>query len=99
MSVQTLAAKARDHWTKWLPRKVATLKADGTFAEATHGAAVAAQRQMEELQQQGFRPHEAEEVALAQHILLPPEPAAELEDWERAELGKKDAEYRKAPPA
>ena len=98
MSVQRMAARARDHWTKWLPKKVKSLKAEGIFSEATHGAAVMAQQEIERLQAQGYRPHEAEEVALKAHILLDPEPAADLEDWERKELGAKEAAYRKTPP-
>jgi hypothetical protein len=31
-------------------------------------------------------------------ILLPPEPGAEEEDWERLELAEKEAEYRRNPP-
>ncbi|MNH48075.1 hypothetical protein D3C77_650210 [compost metagenome] len=45
--------------------------------------------------QQGFPQFAAEEVALSELILLKPEPAAELEPWERAELGKLEAEYQK----
>lgn len=94
MSVQNLAAKARDHWAKWLPKKTAELKASGQLAEATHGAAVMAQNEIESLMQSGFRHHEAEEVALKQFILLAPEPGADLEDWERAELGAKETQRR-----
>jgi len=98
MSVQQMASKARKHWTKWLPKKTAALKAEGIFSEATNGAAVAAQREIERLMEQGYRPHEAEEVALKAHVLLDPEPGADLEDWERKELGAKEAAYRKTPP-
>ena len=94
MSIQALKAKARDHWAKWLPRKTAQLKAAGELDQATHGAAVQAQQEIESLQQQGFRPHEAEEVALRQFILLDPEPEAALADWERDELAAKEKDYR-----
>ena len=41
---------------------------------------------MESLLQQGFKPHEAEEIVLKQYVLLDPEPVANLADWERTEL-------------
>ena len=45
--------------------------------------------------EQGFRQHEAEEVALSQYVLLKPEPEAELEPWERKELAQLESQYRK----
>lgn len=98
MSVPQLQAKARKHWEQWLPRLTARLKQEGTFAEATHGAAVRAQQEIESLMQEGFRPHEAEEVALKQFILLGPEPDAVETPEERADRAARERAYQKAPP-
>ena len=94
MSVRELASLARTHWTKWLPQTVAQLN------EALQGAAGLAQKEIELLMKQGYQEHEAREAALPMFILLPPEPGAEEEDWERLELAEKEAEYpaQPAPP-
>ena len=86
----SLERKARKHWAEWLPNKVASLQAEGKLAEAVQGAATAAQRMSEDLMAQGFRSHEAEEVALKELILLPPEEGANLAPWERAELDEQE---------
>jgi hypothetical protein len=97
MSVSALEATAIRHWKKWLPKKVAALRAEGKLEEAVRGAALLAQDQIEHLMKRGYREHEAEEVALKEFILLPPEGGG-LADWERKELAAKDREYRKNPP-
>lgn len=93
MDRATLAAQARKHWEIWLPQKTKELKDAGEFAEATQVAAVAAQRQIQELMRQGYQAHEAEEVALKQYILLEPEAPGE-DDWETQELAEKEARYQ-----
>lgn len=93
MNTWQLATKARKHWATWLPQKTEELKAAGEFSEATQVAAVAAQRQIQELMRQGYQEHEAEEVALKQYILLAPEPPDE-DDWETKELAEKEARYQ-----
>ena len=98
MSVRELASLARTHWTKWLPQTVADLRASGQLNEALQGAAGLAQKEIELLMKQGYQEHEAREAALPMFILLPPEPGAEEEDWERLELAEKEAEYRRNPP-
>jgi hypothetical protein len=98
MSVATLEAKALRHWKKWLPKKVAALRAEGKLEEAVRGAALLAQNEIEHLMKyRGYQEHEAEEVALSQFVLLPPEGDG-LADWERKELAALDREYRKNPP-
>lgn len=87
-------AKARKHWTKWLPEKVAQLKADGQLDAALQVAANLARARVDELMAQGYRRHEAEEVALSEFVLLRPEPAAGLEPWEREELAEKERAYQ-----
>ena len=94
MDRTTLAHQALTHWTKWLPRKVATLKESGTLSEAIQGAASQAQRAMTELIGQGYQEHEAAEVVLPQYVLLPPEPEARLAPWERKELAQKEVRFR-----
>jgi hypothetical protein len=89
---------ARAHWTKWLPQRVTDLRASGQLNEALHGAARLAQNEIELLMKQGYQEQEAREVALPMFILLPPEPGADEEDWERLELAEKEAEYRRNPP-
>ncbi|MNK61522.1 hypothetical protein D3C87_806830 [compost metagenome] len=95
MSAGRYAAMARKHWTKWLPEKVAELKAAGDWESTLQTRGKWAAERVLELMQQGFPQFAAEEVALSELILLKPEPAAELEPWERAELGKLEAEYQK----
>lgn len=95
MSAQLYEAKARKHWTQWLPKKVAALKASGELEQALQTAGKQAQQEVMTLMQQGFRQHEAEEVALSQYVLLKPEPEAELEPWERKELAQLESQYRK----
>ena len=94
MSVEAMQAKARAHWSKWLPTKVAELKASGTLEETLRAAAIAAQRTIEDLMAQGYQMHEAEEVALKEHVLLKPEAGADVEDWEAKELADLDRQYR-----
>lgn len=94
MSATTYAEKARKHWTKWLPRKVAALKASGDLESTLQTVGKQAQAQVVNLMAQGFQQHEAEEVALHDLVLLPPEPAAALEPWERAELAQLEAKHR-----
>jgi len=86
MSAQRYAMMARKHWAKWLPKKVAALKAEGQLEPTLQAVGKQAFEQVLELMQQGFQQHEAEEVALHELILLKPEPEAELEPWEREEL-------------
>lgn len=74
MSVEQFKQKARHHWTKWQPKRVAQLRADGDLESTLRVAAVNAQERLLELMDQGFRAHEAEEVALHEFILLKPEP-------------------------
>ena len=95
MSAQLYEAKARKHWTQWLPKKVAALKAAGELEQALQTAGKQAHREVVELMQQGFQQHEAEEVALSQYVLLKPEPEANLEPWERKELAQLEREHRK----
>jgi len=83
---------------KWLPQKVADLRASGQLNEALQAAAGLAQKEIELLMKQGYQEHEAREAALPMFILLPSEPGAEEEDWERLELAEKEAEYRRNPP-
>lgn len=92
-----LEQKARAHWLRWLPQKCATLKREGRLREALQGAAKAAQDEMESLRQAGYRPHEAEEVALKNHILLTPEPGAGIPKDQLDEAAEKEAEYQKHP--
>ena len=95
MSAQTYEAKARKHWQKWLPRKVAELKASGELDQALQTAGKATQQMVVDLMGQGFQQHEAEEVALAEFVLLKPEPEANLEPWERQELATLEKQYRR----
>ncbi len=95
MSATTYSAKARRHWTKWLPQKVASLKASGELEASIQAAGRLAQQRVMGLMQQGFQQHEAEEVAMAEFVLLAPEPGAGLEKWEQDELATLEREYRK----
>jgi len=91
-------AKARKHWAKWLPEKYKQLKEAGELEAALQVAANKTRARIDELMAQGYQLHEAEEVALSEFVLLRPEPAAELEPWERRELAELDKAYRKKMP-
>ena len=93
MNQQTLVSKIRKHWAEYLPSKTAARKAAGEWDEAVQGAALAASRVIQDLQNQGYQAHEAEEVALQQYVLLPPESPAE-DDWETQELAQMEADYQ-----
>ncbi|WP_028100458.1 hypothetical protein [Pseudoduganella violaceinigra] len=92
MNRTTLAIKARKHWERHLPQKTLELMADGEFEQAIQAAARQAQAEIVNLTAQGGLEHEAEEVALAQFILLKPEP---VDDWESRELAAKERKYQK----
>ena len=90
---------ARKHWEDWLPERVAELRAEGKLDEALHGAARAAQKQIDHLMRdRHYQEHEAREVALRQHILLPPEPDALEPPEQREESEELEREYQKYPP-
>ena len=73
MSAIKFKAQARKHWSKWLPQRVKSLKEAGELESTLQTAAVNAQNRVLELMEQGYRAHEAEEVALSEFILLKPE--------------------------
>ena len=95
MSEMELTSRAAKHWKRWLPEKTAQLKAEGQFLEATQTAGKLAQARINQLMLQGFKSHEAEEVALAEYVLLKPEAKASNLDWETQELAQKEAAYQK----
>lgn len=94
MNQQTLTSKIRKHWSQYLPKKTAALKAAGEWSEAVQGAALAASRMIQDLQSQGYQAHEAEEVALRQYVLLPPEAVESENDWEAQELDQMETQYQ-----
>lgn len=95
MSREAYKAKARKHWEKWRPKEVARLRAEGTLEETLQAAAAKAHQTVLDLMQEGYQLHEAEEVALRDHVLLAPEKEAEMEPWEREESAQMEREYRK----
>ena len=88
-------SKARKHWTQWLPKTVAKLKAEGNLEATLQIAANNCRARVDELRAQGYQQHEAEEVALPEFILLKPEPGANLAPSERKELAAKEAEHQR----
>ena len=93
MSAMKYIAMARKHWKEWLPERVRELKEEGNLEQELMIAGMNAQDRVLELMQQGFKAHEAEEVALSEYILLPPEPPPE-DDWEAEEIAEMEREYR-----
>lgn len=79
MNVDTthLAARAMQHWERWLPQKTADLKEAGTFEMRANQAAERAQAEIGQLVQAGMRQDEAEEMVLPEYILLQPERGVE----------------------
>ena len=73
MSAQRYKAMARKHWSQWLPERVKELKETDSLEPTLLVAGTSAQRRVLELMQQGYKAHEAEEVALSEFILLKPE--------------------------
>ena len=98
MNAQGFSQQARRHWTRFLPSKVKELREEGNLEASLQAVGRMAQARMTELMVQGYQQHEAEEVARAELVILPPEPGAGLADWERKELAKLEREYRSAPP-
>jgi hypothetical protein len=99
MSIPELMSLAREHWEKWLPEKVKELRAEGSLQEAIHGAASLAQTEIDHLMKyQGYREHEAREVALPVFILLRPESSAEMSAEERRDHARAESQHRKKPP-
>lgn len=90
MSAQELASKARKHWAEWLPERTAELKAAGIFGSETMAVAQMAQERIDQLMATGYREHEAEEVALKEYILLPPE-----KEEPNREAEAREAEYQR----
>lgn len=99
MSVQELKALAREHWTTYLPNKVAELRKEGTLEEELQAAASLAQQEIDHLMKyQGYQEHEAREVALPLFILLRPEEGAGLSEEQQEELAEMEREHRRNPP-
>ncbi len=92
MNVQQLEQKARDHWRIWRPEEYREMEAEGILDSNLRAAAVAAKEAIDDLIQQGYQMHEAEEVALKTYILKEPEGDG-LEDWEREELAEKERRF------
>jgi hypothetical protein len=93
MSAMKYAAMARKHWAEWLPKKTQELKDEGRWQSGTDAAGKLTEYHVQELMEQGFQRHEAEEVALKQRILLTPEPPDE-DDEEERELAEMEREYQ-----
>jgi hypothetical protein len=93
MSVHELKTLARKHWEEHLPKKVQELRAAGELNDAIHGAAMLTQDEIDHLMKQGYREHEAREVALPMFILLPEEPPDE-DDEQARELAEMEREYQ-----
>jgi hypothetical protein len=93
MSIPVFQSKAKRHWQQWLPQRTRELRAAGQFESETLAAARMAQDEVESLMQAGYEHHEAEEVALHNHLLLPPEEDAREAPWEREELARRAADY------
>ena len=98
MNAQGFSQQARRHWTRFLPSKVKELRSEGTFQASLQAVGAQAQQRVTELMSQGYQQHEAEEVARSELVMLPPEPGAGLEDWERKELAELERQYRANPP-
>ena len=99
MSIPALVSLARKHWSRWLPKKVAELKKEGTLEESLLGAARLCQKQIDHLMRdRGYQEHEAEEVALPQFILSKPESGTALPPSEQKELDDRMNELMKNPP-
>lgn len=86
---------ARKHWAKWLPEKVANLKAAGNLESTLQVASRQCSEEVANLRAQGYQEHEAEEVALPMFILLKPEPKARETPAQRKESAAMEREYQR----
>lgn len=77
MQLRNWISMAREHWEEYLPEKFAALKEAGTLEQTLQQAAEQTYREIDELENSGFRPHEAEEIVFPKYLLLPPEPETE----------------------
>lgn len=91
--MQHLISLARKHWTQYLPKMTAELRAQGRLEQALQVAAKQASDRILELRQSGYQQHEAEEVARAEFLILKPEPMGKS-DPEAAELTQLEREYQ-----
>jgi len=94
MTPAQYSSRALKHWEKWLPKKVASLRAAGNLETELQVLGRKAFDRQQELMGQGFRDYEAQEVVLAELVLLKPEADAAVEPQERAELKKLEQEHR-----
>lgn len=81
---------ARRHWTQFLPQKVEKLREQGMLEASLMIATRNVNERLQELREQRYRTHEAQEVARAEFIMLLPEPTDE-DDWEAVELAELEA--------
>ena len=98
MNAHGFSQQARRHWTQFLPTKVKELRQAGKLEASLQAVGHQAQARVTDLMAQGYRQHEAEEVARSELVMLPPEPGAGLADWERKELAMLERQYRANPP-
>jgi hypothetical protein len=93
LSIPQIESKIRHHWTEWLPNRVAELKETGMWEHRVRKTAEQAHKMMRNLMDQGYPDWAAEEVALKELVLLPPE--ENPEDEEEAELAEMEREYQR----
>lgn len=94
-SLPSLKTKLRKHLLTYLPAMARELKANGSMEVWIRNQAKQAMEQIDQLMQQGFQRHEAEEIALSEKVYLAPEDGAGTEDWEAEELEQMEQEYRR----
>ncbi len=73
-------SQARDHWKEHQPTRFRALKKAGKLEEALKAAAEATHLEMNRLEAQGYRNHEAWEIVREKHLFPPQEPGVEQDE-------------------
>lgn len=89
---------ASEHWEKHRPKTVSRLQQEGRLQAVLQVAAQQATDRVVELLQQGYRHHEAEEVARAEFLILPPDQSEWEGDEELAERERMHQDMMQEPP-
>lgn len=97
LSIPQLESKIRRHWTEFLPERVKALKAEGMLEFRVRQTATEAHQMMRDLMRQGWPELAAEEKALTELVLLPPE--HDPEDEETQEMEAMEREHQETEAA
>lgn len=76
MELKSWVSQAKAHWKEFRPAMYEALRASGTLEQSLQEAATRTHEEMTQLEQSGFREHEAWEI-VREKYLFPPEETSE----------------------